>query len=483
MHIFESMVAIGMKTVTDKSILLSLSAMVAQIPIVSKPFPNSLDIGYNSPGRTQFGAHTMATFAYEAMNSSGQEVKDEIEAATSEEAIKRIRDKGFFPTKVKEKAAKKGAKKKAAAEAAGPIQKKRKMPLSIGGVPKKQLVTFTRQLSTLQDAGLPILRSLQILEEQQRPGLLKAIIGGVADEVEGGGTLSDAMANFPKAFDKLYVNMINAGEAGGVLDLILARLAEFMEKAAKLKKKVIGAMIYPCVVITIAVAIVSMIMIVVIPKFKSIFSDFHAELPAVTQLLLTISNWFAQEYGWAYVLIGPVVFMLIIKLIRMSEGGKYAVDKVKLMIPILGGILGKTAIARFTRTLGTLISAGVPILDAINITKETCGNEVYTKALSKVHDAIREGESMADPLRATKVCDAIVVNMIDVGEETGDLDKMLIKVADNYDSDVDVLVGSLISIMEPVMVVVLGVIVGFIVIALFMPMVTLIESISSPAKK
>jgi type IV pilus assembly protein PilC len=282
------------------------------------------------------------------------------------------------------------------------------------------------------------------------------------------------MANFPKAFDKLYVNMINAGEAGGVLDLILARLAEFMEKAAKLKKKVIGAMIYPCVVITIAVGIVSMIMIVVIPKFKSIFSDFHAELPAVTQLLLTISNWFAAEYGWAYVLIGPVV------LIRMSEGGKYAVDKVKLMIPILGGILGKTAIARFTRTLGTLISAGVPILDAINITKETCGNEVYTRALSKVHDAIREGESMADPLRATKVCDAIVVNMIDVGEETGDLDKMLIKVADNYDSDVDVLVGSLISIMEPVMVVVLGVIVGFIVIALFMPMVTLIESISGP---
>ncbi|MGA2582747.1 MAG: type II secretion system F family protein [Tepidisphaeraceae bacterium] len=422
----------------------------------------------------------MATFAYEAMNSSGQEVKDEIEAATSEEAIKRIRDKGFFPTKVKEKAAKKSAKKKAAAEAAGPIQKKRKMPISIGGVPRKQLVTFTRQLSTLQDAGLPILRSLQILEEQQRPGLLKAIIGGVADEVEGGGTLSDAMANFPKAFDKLYVNMINAGEAGGVLDLILARLAEFMEKAAKLKKKVIGAMIYPCVVITIAVGIVSMIMIVVIPKFKSIFSDFHAELPAVTQLLLTISNWFAAEYGWAYVLIGPVVFLLIIKLIRMSEGGKYAVDKVKLMIPILGGILGKTAIARFTRTLGTLISAGVPILDAINITKETCGNEVYTRALTKVHDAIREGESMADPLRATKVCDAIVVNMIDVGEETGDLDKMLIKVADNYDSDVDVLVGSLISIMEPVMVVVLGVIVGFIVIALFMPMVTLIESISGP---
>ena len=179
------------------------------------------------------------------------------------------------------------------------------MPISIGGVPRKQLVAFTRQLSTLQDAGLPILRSLQILEQQQKPGLLKAIIGGVADEVEGGGTLSDAMAKYPKAFDKLYVNMINAGEAGGVLDLILARLADFMEKAAKLKKKVIGAMIYPAVVITIAVGIVSMIMIFVIPKFEQIFKDFHAELPGVTKVLLAISDWFAKDYGWAYVLFSP----------------------------------------------------------------------------------------------------------------------------------------------------------------------------------
>jgi len=423
----------------------------------------------------------MPTYSFEAMNSSGQEVKDEVEAATNEEAIAKIRGKGFFPTKVREKAAKRQAKKKAGAEM-GPIQTKRKMPLSIGGVPRKQLVGFTRQLSTLQDAGLPILRSLQILEGQQRPGLLKAIIGGVADEVEGGGTLSDAMAKFPKAFDKLYVNMINAGEAGGVLDLILARLADFMEKAAKLKKKVIGAMVYPVVVITIAIGIVSLIMIVVIPKFEKIFHDFKVELPAITKALLAVARWFGPGYGWCYVLCTPIIFLLLVKLIRLSEGGKYVIDAIKLKIPILGGILGKTAIARFTRTLGTLISAGVPILDAINITKETCGNEVYTRALSKVHDAIREGESMADPLRATKVCDAIVVNMIDVGEETGDLDKMLIKVADNYDADVDVLVGSLISILEPVMVVFLGLIVGFIVVALFAPMITLIEAVSGPAQ-
>lgn len=423
----------------------------------------------------------MATYAFEAMNSSGQEVKDEIDAASSEEAIAKIRQKGFFPTKVREKAAKKKVGKKKGSDETSLVAK-RKMPISIGGVPRKQLVNFTRQLSTLQDAGLPILRSLQILESQQKPGLLKAIIGGVADEVEGGGTLSDAMAKYPKAFDKLYVNMISAGEAGGVLDLILSRLADFMEKAAKLKKKVIGAMIYPAVVISIAVAIVSMIMIFVIPKFEDIFRDFGTKLPAVTQVLLTISRWFANDYGWAYILGFPFAWMIFIKLVKLSEGGRYAVDLVKLKIPVLGGILSKTAIARFARTLGTLISAGVPILDAINITKETVGNEVYSKALIKVHDAIREGESMADPLRATKICDAIVVNMIDVGEETGDLDKMLIKVADNYDSDVDVLVGSLISILEPIMVVVLGLIVGFIVIALFAPMISLIQSVSSPKK-
>ncbi|MEA2734226.1 MAG: type pilus assembly protein PilC [Humisphaera sp.] len=421
----------------------------------------------------------MPTYAYVAMNSSGQEVKEEVDANSSEEAIAKIRSKGYFPTKVKEKAAKKAKKKGGGGGEEAPTAAKKKMPLSIGGVPRKQLVAFTRQLSTLQDAGLPILRSLQILEQQQKPGLLKAIIGGVAEEVEGGGTLSDAMAKYPKAFDKLYVNMINAGEAGGVLDLILARLADFMEKAAKLKKKVIGAMIYPGVVISIAIGIVSMIMIFVIPKFETIFNDFGTKLPPITQILLDISRWFAN-WGWAYVVASPIVFSLIWKLIRTSEGGKYATDAIKLKVPILGNILGKSAIARFTRTLGTLISAGVPILDAINITKETCGNEVYSRALAKVHDAIREGESMADPLRATKTCDAIVVNMVDVGEETGDLDKMLIKVADNYDSDVDVLVGSLISILEPVMVVILGVIVGFIVIALFMPMISLIQNISGP---
>jgi type IV pilus assembly protein PilC len=418
----------------------------------------------------------MPVYAFEAMNSSGQEVRDEVEAATSEEAIAKIRQKGFFPTKVREKAAKKKVGKKAATPEFAP---RKKIPFAIGGVSKKQLTNFTRQLSTLQDAGLPILRSLQILEQQQKPGLLKAIIGGVAEEVEGGSSLSDAMARFPKGFDKLYVNMVNAGEAGGVLDLILARLADFMEKAQRLKKKVIGAMIYPCVVITIAVTIVTAIMIFVIPEFEKIFKDFKVPLPGMTVLLLTISRWVAPPtHGWAYIAATPFVFIGLIKLLRLSEGGRYVVDAVKLKIPILGTIVSKSVIARFTRTLGTLISAGVPILDAINITKDTCGNEVFARALIKVHDAIREGESFADPLRASKICDAIVVNMVDVGEETGDLDKMLLKVADNYDNDVDTLVGTLVSILEPLMVVILGVIVGFIVVSLFLPMIHLIQAIS-----
>lgn len=421
----------------------------------------------------------MPLFAYEAMNASGQAIKDEIEADSDQEALQKIRARGQYPTKVREKAGKKKVAKKEKVSTGG---KARKMPIAIGGVPRKQLVTFTRQLSTLQDAGLPILRSLQILEKQQKPGLLKAIVGGVADEVESGGSLSDAMSKYPKAFDKLYTNMIAAGEAGGVLDLILARLADFMEKAARLKKKVVGAMIYPAVVITIAVGIVTMIMVVVIPKFEKIFADFKLTLPPPTRLLMTMSNFFANQYGWLYVILAPFFLALSWRLIRISDGGKYFTDAMLLKIPILGSILGKTSVARFTRTLGTLISAGVPILEAINITKETCGNEVYSRALGKVHDAIREGESMAAPLKATKVCDSIVVNMIDVGEETGDLDKMLMKVADNYDNDVDVLVASLISILEPLMVVILGVIVGFIVIALFMPMVSLIEGITSSKK-
>jgi len=418
----------------------------------------------------------MPVFKYEALNAAGQEVKDEVEAPTKEEAVSKVRALGYFPTKVVEKVDRKAG----AAKRAGPGPKQRKAAgTGLGWVSTKQLTTFTRQLSTLQDAGLPILRSIRILEQQQKPGMLRACLKQISEDIQGGATLSEAMARHPKAFSRLYCNMVAAGEAGGVLDVILQRLADFLEKAARLKRKVIGAMIYPAVVLSIAAAIVTFIMVKVVPKFETIFKDFETSLPQLTKTLIAISFWFASGTppGWVVVVGSPIVLVATYKLIRKSKAGRYALDTAVMKIPVLGQIVSKSSIARFTRTLGTLISAGVPILEAVNITRETTGNEVFARMLQKVHDAIREGDTFANPLRASKTVDPIVVNMVDVGEETGELDKMLMKVADNYDEEVDTLVASLVSLLEPLMVVLLGGIVGFIVVALFLPLVTLIQSV------
>jgi type IV pilus assembly protein PilC len=419
----------------------------------------------------------MATFKYEALNSSGQEIKDEIEAPSKEEAVSRVRALGYFPTKVVEKA---DRKKVAAKKGAGPKRRKA-AGTGMGWVATKQLCSFTRQLSTLQDAGLPILRSIRILEQQQKPGMLRSVLKQITEDVEGGATLSEAMSRHPKAFDRLYCNMVAAGEAGGVLDVILQRLADFLEKAQKLKRKIVGAMIYPVVVITIAGGIVTFIMVQVVPKFKEIFEDFGTKLPGVTEFLISLSTWFAtgRPPGWMVILLSPLVIYAVFKLVRQAQAGRFVLDVVALKIPVVGQLVGKSSVARFTRTLGTLVAAGVPILEAIAITKATSGNEVYARMLQRVHDAIREGDSFANPLRASKTVDPIVVNMVDVGEETGELDKMLMKVADNYDDEVDTLVASLVSLLEPIMVVALGLIVGFIVVALFLPLVTLIQSVMS----
>jgi type IV pilus assembly protein PilC len=420
----------------------------------------------------------MAVFKYEALNSSGQEIKDEIEAPSKEEAVSKVRGLGYFPTKVVEKA----DRKKIAAKKAGPGAKQRKAAgTGLGWVSTKALCSFTRQLSTLQDAGLPILRSIRILEQQQKPGMLRSVLKQVTEDVEGGATLSEAMTRHPKCFDRLYCNMVAAGEAGGVLDVILQRLADFLEKAQKLKRKIIGAMIYPCVVISIAGGIVTFIMVTVVPKFREIFQDFGTKLPGVTEFLISLSTWFAEGTppGWAVILFSPLILWVTFKLIRQSEVGRYLVDMASLKIPVVGQLIGKSSVARFTRTLGTLVAAGVPILEALAITKATSGNEIYARMLQKVHDGIREGDSFANPLRASKTVDPIVVNMVDVGEETGELDKMLMKVADNYDDEVDTLVASLVSLLEPIMVVALGSIVGFIVVALFLPLVALIQGVMS----
>ncbi len=416
----------------------------------------------------------MPIFQYEAMDNTGLEVKDTIEAESEDEAQTLIREKGFYVTKISEKRAK--AKKSADTgrqQRQGPRQK---TTFSIGGVRAKQLTTFTRQLSTLQDAGLPILRSLRILEGQSKPGPLKNSLIGVIEDVESGNTLSEAMAKQPKAFDNLYVNMVKAGEAGGALEVILQRLAEFKEKAQSLKRKVQGAMIYPIAVITVAVCIVGFIMYYIIPKFKEIFEDFDVELPEITQLLINTSD-LVVSY-WFMIPITPIAIFLFFKIIKKNKTGAYILDRVTLKIPIIGQIASKATTARTCRTLGTLISSGVPILEALSIARDTAGNEVFRRAFDHIHASIREGESMAVPLKETRIVDDMVVNMVDVGEETGALDNMLYKIADVYDEEVAVLVEGLISMLEPLMVVILGLIVGFIVIALFLPLVKLLNELS-----
>jgi len=436
----------------------------------------------------------MPTYQYEALNETGKPQRGEVTANTSEDAAARIRSQGLFPTSLRERKVKRsragrggkgaGAAKGLAGSGGGQKKKFSEMTITLGGVNTKSLTNFTRQLSTLQDAGLPILRSLSILEQQQKPGLLKNILQNVHEDVSGGMTLSDAMVKHPKAFDKLYTKMIAAGEVGGVLDLIMQRLADFMEKAARLKRQVIGAMIYPAVVLTVAAVIVLGIMVFIVPSFEKIFEDFDTTLPAMTQMLVDGSRWLGgRGYegqmlpGIVYLLGAPFLVFGVMKLIRKTAIGRRVLDRVVMTTPVLGGLVKKTSIARFTRTLGTLIGAGVPILDAILITRDTSGNHVYRDALDRVHDSVRQGESFAEPLSVAKVCDALVVNMIAVGEETGDLDKMLLKIADNYDEEVDVAVASLVSLLEPFMVVFLGGTVGFIVVALFLPLVTLIQTV------
>ncbi len=413
----------------------------------------------------------MATFQFEAMDSAGAEVKDTVEAASEDEAQAQIRKMGYFVTKLNEKS----DKKKQAKGKAKKIKKKGKS-FTIGGVKSKLLCTFTRQLSVLQDAGLPVLRSLKILEGQMKPGVLKNSLIDVVDDIEAGCTLSEAFAKHPKCFDRLYVNMVKAGEAGGALEVILQRLAQFKEKAQSLKRRVTSAMIYPIVVILVAGTILGFILYFIIPKFKKIFMDFGVELPKITLILLEVSDW-VVDYFYLIPLI-PISFWLFCKLLRKNRSGAYFLDRIKLMLPVMGGIIEKSIVARTMRTLGTLVASGVPILEGLSIVRETAGNAVFERAFQKVIDSIREGDTIAQPLKEARVVDDMVVNMIDVGEETGDLDTMMNKVADVYDEEVDTLVESLVSLLEPLMIVFLGGTIGFIVIALFMPLIKLITELS-----
>ena len=419
----------------------------------------------------------MPVFEYIALDSQGTEVKADIEALSDKEAISKIRNLGYFPTKVRPKAG--GGKAPTAKGAAARPKARRGANAKV----KIRFVTqFCRQLSTLQDAGLPILRSLRILEEQAKKGGFKRIIGYVADDIEGGSTLSEALGKYPRCFDRLLVSMVAAGEAGGVLDLILARVADFKEKAMKLKGRVKGAMVYPMVVLTAAFLIILGLMKYVIPSFQSVLTEMvGGGLNPITKTVLGISSWIANDFGWAILLSVPVSLVMLIRIVRRFRPGRVALDTITLKLPVVGQLASKVAVTRWTRTLGTLISAGVPILDALNVTRETAGNEVYANMLSRIQNSIRQGDTFAGPLRQSKAVDGLIANMVAVGEETGDLDKMLLKIADNYDEQVDVLVSSMMSLLEPIMVVCLGGTVGFIVLAVFLPMIQVIQGLSGSA--
>lgn len=438
----------------------------------------------------------MPKFNYVAMDSRGKETKGTLEVANQNEAIGRLKEMGFFPTKVveadkiKEKPAKKGAP-------AGPAAKGKKKGIQIkipgfgGKVKPKVLTTFTRQLATLVDAGLPLLRGLRVLERQERNATLRRIIAELAISIESGSTFSEGLAQHPKVFNRLFVNMVKAGELGGVLEVVLNRLAEFMEKAQKIKGKVVAAMFYPAAVMFVAGAILTLLMIVVVPKFKTIFADMldGASMPAFTNFVLAISETmkgysimevtFFPYYVPGPVPLGIIAFVIVFNLLLKTRVGRRLWDKFKLHFPVLGPVISKVAISRFTRTLGTLISSGVPILQALTIVKETSGNVIVGEAVASVHESVKEGETITAPLENSNVFPPMVISMVDVGEQTGALPEMLMKIADNYDDEVDNAVSAMTSLLEPIMIVFLAVVVGSIVIALFLPLISLIDQLGS----
>ncbi|NBZ95823.1 MAG: type II secretion system F family protein [Proteobacteria bacterium] len=418
----------------------------------------------------------MPSFAYVALDAQGQQVSDYIDAASQSEAVTQLRGRGLFPTSVKEQA--RSAKSKGAAK--GGAAKSKDLKINIPFLEKKTiksktLMIFTRQLATLIDAGLPLLRGLTVLGKQEPDPVLKKTITQLAEAVQGGGTFSDGLTGHPKIFNKLYVNMVKAGELGGVLEVVLNRLAEFQEKAQKVKGKVQSAMMYPAIVMVIAIIIMGSLLVFIVPKFEQIFADMLGgkPLPLLTQIVVGASRGIQQNI--LFIIGGVIGIVFGLKWFASTPKGSVLLDQFMLKAPLFGDLTRKNAISRFTRTLGTLVTSGVPILQALNITKETAGNAVISTAISKIHDAVKEGESIVRPMDASGVFPAMVISMVDVGEETGQLPEMLLKVADLYDDEVDNAVAGLTSLMEPIMIVFLAVVVGSIVIALFLPLIGIIS--------
>ena len=425
----------------------------------------------------------MPRFTYVALDSRGQESTGLVEAASTNEAIGQLRQAGFFPTNVFEEGkggGRDGKRVKRAAKAtrvAQPHARKGIVLFQRRKVKPKILMIFTRQLATLIDSGLPLLRGFNVLAKQERDAVLKNTINKLAESVQGGSTFSESLAQYPLIFNDLYVNMVKAGEVGGVLELVLTRLAEFQEKAAKIKNKVAAAMVYPLIVMTMAIAIMGFLLVFIVPKFEAIFHDMLGDrpLPVITTFVITVSR-FVQGH---WLVIVALLFALVAgyKFSNRTAKGKATFDRVKLRFPLFGDIIRKTAISRFSRTLGTLVTSGVPILQALNITRETAGNMVIARAIGQVHESVKEGESIVQPLEASAAFPPMVVSMIDVGEETGQLPEMLLKIADVYDDEVDNSVAAMTAALEPIMIVFLAVVVGTIVIALFLPLIGIIQGL------
>ena len=422
----------------------------------------------------------MPRFNYVALDARGQESSGLLEAASSNAAISQLRQDGYFPTSVIQEATSSADGKEARRHAmttvrlTKPRAKKSIALFERKKVKSKLLMIFTRQLATLIDSGLPLLRSLNVLAKQERDKVLKKTINALADSVQSGSTFSDALSLHPRVFNNLYVNMVKAGEVGGVLELVLNRLSEFQEKAAKIKNKVLSAMVYPIIVMTMAIGILCFLLVFIVPRFEVIFHDLLGDkpLPPVTQFVLGVSG-FMQNHG--LVLLAAVVAgVMLYNFIGRTRGGRLAIDTFKLRMPLFGNLNRKTAISRFARTLGTLVTSGVPILQALNITRETAGNSAVARAIARVHDSVKEGESIVQPMEASKTFPPMVVSMVDVGEETGKLPEMLLKIAEVYDDEVDNAVAALTSMLEPIMIVFLAVIVGTIVLALFTPLISII---------
>lgn len=432
----------------------------------------------------------MPKFRYVAMDAKGHEVEGVIESDNENRALTALKDKGLFPTSVTDIGGGRGSRGPASrgGAARGPVTAKVqsggglkteiKMPSFMQPkIKEKQIMIFTRQLATLVDAGLPLLRCLHVLQKQEQNLQFRAALAGMAESVEGGSTFAEAMSQFPKVFTPFYVNMVRAGEASGALQTILTRLAEFMEKSQKIRSKVKGAMVYPLVVMVMAVLILVVLMVFVIPKFKEIFDDLLGgkSLPALTEFVIGASNFMAQQwYIGLAVIVGAVV---LFKSFKATDTGRILLDKLKLRLPIFGTLVRKTAIGNFSRTLGTLMTGGVPILQALNIVKEVTNNAVLSAAVTHVHDSVKEGETIVVPLEASGVFPSMVISMVQVGEETGALPEMLMRIADNYDDEVDTAVEALTSVIEPIMIIVLALMVGTIVIAMFMPMISIIGNL------